>query len=507
MASSNASISVDPKILHVLNRLGFGPRPGDIQAIQSMGLQRYIQQQLNPNTIGMPGWVNQTLQNSRTLNQGAYALYQRNHPRNVRLQQLRKQEKQGFKKKGNKGKVSQKQNRKAMVKEVLRRRSQENRSEQRRIQQQVQRPFNEASNARLIRAINSPRQLNEVMVNFWYNHFNVSRTKGFGRIWAGIFDEQAIRPHAMGSFRELLGAVAHHPAMMFYLDNFRSRADAINENYARELLELHTLGVDGGYTLKDIQEVARVFTGWKYRPLGPDSNAAKRARKSPSKYKDFFFDPTVHDNGSKTILGRTFQGAGELEGELVLDFLSQHPSTAKHIAFKLAQYFVADSPPQSLINAVASAFQSSKGNIQTVLGTLFSSSEFWDSQYFAQKFKTPYEYLVSSYRATGQTIIDSRKFVGMLQQLGMPLYGCETPDGYANTQDTWLSPEAMMRRLSLARAIGTNSVGEQKGQINPNQLAQTIGYPFSGQTMSVVRNSPPQLQATAILGSPEMMMR
>ena len=308
----------------------------------------------------------------------------------------------------------------------------------------------------------------------------------------------------MGSFRELLGATAHHPVMMYYLDNFRSKANAINENYARELLELHTLGVDGGYTLKDIQEVARVFTGWKYTPLG---NKAPRPRTGTSKYQDFFFDQKSHDFGSKTILGQTFTGSGKQEGDEVLDLLAKHPSTAKHIAFKLSQYFVADAPPQSLVAKLTKSFQSSNGNITTVLTTLFSSSEFWDSRYFNQKFKTPYEYLISSYRATGQSTVDTRKIEGMLQQLGMPLYGCETPDGYKNTQAAWLSPEAMMRRISFAKTIAHGALGGNSKPANPNQLAQTLGYALSRQTLTVLQKSLPSLQATAILGSPEMMKR
>ena len=503
-AATSGSFRGDARTLHVLNRLGFGPRPGDIAILQRMGIEKYIQQQLNPKSIAMPGWITQGLANSRTLNKGAYALYQRNNPRNVRLQQLRKEERRGFKRKNGKLTKEQRQaQRKAQLKMVLNSRAKENRAEQKKIQEQVQLPIMEASNARLIRAINSPRQLEEVMVNFWFNHFNVSKRKGFVRTWAGIYDEQAIRPYVLGSFRDLLGSTAHHPAMLFYLDNFRSKANAINENYARELLELHTLGVDGGYTLKDIQEVARVFTGWKFTPLkdGP------RPQRNNSKYRDFFFDKSVHDFGTKTVLGQTIRGSGEQEGEQVLDLLARHPSTAKYIGFKLAQYFVADEPPSSLVNSLAQRFQSSQGNITAVLSTLFSSSEFWDQRYFTQKFKTPYEYLVSVYRATGQSNIDTRKFLGMLEQLGMPLYGCETPDGYENVRSAWLSPEGMMRRLSLATSIANGNAQANQRIINPNQLAQTLGFSFSGQTLSVLKNSPPNLQASGILGSPEMMMR
>lgn len=206
-------------------------------------------------------------------------------------------------------------------------------------------------------------------------------------------------------------------------------------------------------------------------------------------------------------MGHTFAGGGKSEGEQVLDLLAKHPSTAKHIAFKLSQYFVADDPPSSLVSKVTQSFQSSNGNIATVLTTLFSSSEFWDSRYFNQKFKTPYEYLISSYRATGQTAVDTRKIEGMLQQLGMPLYGCETPDGYKNTQAAWLSPEAIMRRISFATTIANGALGGNSKPANPNQLTQTLGYALSGQTLTVLKNSPAPLQASAILGSPEMMMR
>lgn len=503
-AATNPTVRADDRVVHVLNRLGFGPRPGDIQNVQGMGVQRYIQQQLNPQSIPLPSWIQQGLANAKTLNKSPYALYQRNHPRNVRLQEIKKAEKkQGVQKQGKLTKEQQKAQKQNQVKAVLARAATESRDEKRMIQEQVQLPLMEAANARLLRAINSPRQLEEVMVNFWFNHFNVSKKKGYGRIWTGLFDERAIRPNAMGSFRELLGATAHHPAMLFYLDNFRSKAGAINENYARELLELHTLGVEGGYTQKDIQEVARVFTGWRYTPLENDAPPPL----ANGKYQDFFFDAKAHDSGSKTILGQTISGSGQNEGEQVLDLLAKHPSTAKHIAFKLSQYFVADVPPPSVVSKLASAFQSSNGNITTVLSTLFSSAEFWDARYFKQKFKTPYEYLISAYRVTGQTAVDTRKLEGMLDQLGMSLYGCETPDGYKNTQTAWLSPEAMMRRISFATTIANGELGGDSKPANPNQISQALGYSLSGQTLTVLKSSPAPLQATAILGSPEMMMR
>ncbi|WP_201277514.1 DUF1800 family protein, partial [Lyngbya confervoides] len=478
---------------------GLGPSPWDLQRLESMGLDRYIQQQLNPQSLRNPPWLDQKLQQFSTLRQSAYQIYQTAHPRQVRLARLSAQPRQQAQ-----TSEDRKAQRQAKVKQVLQNRAMETPAQQRAIEAQVMRPLNEAIEARILRAINSPRQLEEVMVHFWFNHFNVSSRKNFSRMWVGIYEESALRPYALGSFRQMLGATAHHPAMLYYLDNWRSKAAALNENYARELLELHTLGVDGGYSQKDVMEVARVFTGWRYVDMNPQRQA--RVGQTLPQYPDFLFDERVHDSGSKTVLGQTIRGSGLAEGEQVLDLLANHPATARHLSYKLAQYFVADDPPASLVNNLAQVFQSSQGNIKAVLTQLFASAEFWDARYQGQKFKTPYEYILSAARALGDRQVNSLQMAGMMRQLGMPLYGCETPDGYKNTQAAWLSPEAMMRRLSLANSLA-RSGPEGGGSSRTAQLEQVVGQMLSARTRTVLQSSPASLRAAAILGSPEMMMR
>jgi uncharacterized protein (DUF1800 family) len=212
----------------------------------------------------------------------------------------------------------------------------------------------------------------------------------------------------------------------------------------------------------------------------------------------------MHDTGSKVVLGKSISGNGYQEGVQILDLLAAHPSTARHISYKLAQYFVNDQPPQALVQRMASRFTESQGNIRAVLGTLFQSPEFWEPTAYRQKFRTPYEYVLAIARATGQTTLDNGKWTGALKQLNMPLYACPTPDGYKNTRDAWLNPDGMMRRLNIALGL---SRGMGSGVANPNQLLQTLGNSFSSTSMTAFQSTPPPMLAAAILGSPEMMTR
>jgi uncharacterized protein (DUF1800 family) len=516
LAQAYSDRSVDPKVLHVLNRLAFGPRPGDIAQVSRMGVQQYIQQQLSPESIPVPPALQQQLSSFQTLRMSPVALYNASFPFQVRLTQLKKEQQMGGGKRdqgmqpGQGKKMLSQSDRKTLTQEVLRRREKETREETKQIQARVSRPIREATQARLLRALNSPRQLEEVMVNFWFNHFNVNASKSYNRSWVGVYEEQAIRPYALGSFRQLLGATAHHPAMLLYLDNFASRvptADGkggLNENYARELMELHTLGVDGGYTQKDVREVARVFTGWRFVPLdGSAPRAAQAVQSNAQGIPDFLFDAKMHDFEPKTVLGKTIAGSGYQEGIQILDLLAAHPSTARNISYKLAQYFVSDQPPDTLVQRMASRFTETKGNIRAVLGTLFQSSEFWAPNHYRQKFRTPYEYVLALARATGQTTLENEKWTGLLRQLNMPLYACPTPDGYKNTREAWLSPDGMMRRLNIA--LGLSRGGGAGG--NPNQILQTLGNSFSQTSMSAFQSIPQSMLAAAILGSPEMMTR
>jgi uncharacterized protein (DUF1800 family) len=445
----------------------------------------------------------------------------------------------------------------------------------------------EAIEARIVRAVFGPRQLHEVMAAFWFNHFNVFAGKGLCSLWCGAFEEEAIRPHTMGRFRDLLGATAKHPAMLFYLDNWQNTApdspgrrgkfEGINENYARELMELHTLGVNGGYTQTDVIALAHILTGWgllkrgegmngrqnftandfqprpraqfgqfgargPFRPFGPFGFRRWRNRNPDSQLRPggvmgqsgFFFDAGRHDFATQTFLGRTIPGAGMEQGEQALDMLARSPVTANHLSYQLAQYFVADNPPPVLVKRMASRYLATDGNIRDVLATMFASDEFWDRRNYGSKFKTPYEYVISSVRAIGAPVVNVLPLAGTMAQLGMPLYGCQTPDGYKNTREAWLNPDAMMMRLSFATALGSGRLlierppdvdfgaagGFRKsGQVRPVNydrrmnppepeiLAATLSNQFSPRTEAAIESAPMQLRAPLILGSPEFMMR
>lgn len=464
------SQSINTQTIHVLNRLSFGPRPGDIERIKSMGINSYIQSQLQPETIREPQQLTNQLSTLTTLDLNPVELYNKYGPLPPRKQK----------------KLTQKQ-------------------KQARINR-MRKILNEARKANFLRAISSNRQLQEVMINFWFNHFSVSVSRGRPiRVWIGTYERDAIRPYALGNFRNLLGATAHHPAMLFYLDNWLNTAPGskganntfkgLNENYARELMELHTIGVDGGYKQQDIVTLAKIFTGWGIiRRTGDGSG--------------FKFFPERHDNSDKIFLGIPIRGGGVEEGEKALDILANHPSTARFISYKLAQYFVADRPPGSLVNQLAQTFQETNGNIRSVLETLFNSNEFWSENYYDKKFKTPYQYIISTVRATGTNKFRWNKIAGMLYQLGMHIYACGTPDGYKNTKEVWLNPDAMMRRISFATDISRGQLNLGKPRpIDNQQLSATLGNNFSAQTQAIIKNSPDNLQAALMLGSPEMMYK
>jgi uncharacterized protein (DUF1800 family) len=499
-APSQAATRTNPKLLHVLNRLSFGPQPGDIAKVEAIGIERYIQQQLSPASIPEPSSLAQALEHLPTLRLNPLALSQHYSPQRSGQAQLSPE---------------------------IRRAS----------QQRSRQPLHQAMQARLLRATTSPRQLQEVMVDFWFNHFNVYSEKGLTRLWIGSYEESVIRRHALGNVRELLGATARHPAMLFYLDNWqntapgspgaRGRFNGLNENYARELMELHTLGVNGGYTQKDVIALAQIFTGWGLCRGIRQPFAASLAIQDGN---GFCFDQRRHDFSTKVFLGRTIQGRGMAEGEQALDILAQSPKTARHLSTKLAQSFVADQPPPALVDRLTQRYLSTKGDIRAVLDTLFHSPEFWNPRYYNAKFKTPYQYVVSAIRATGVPLNNVRPINTTLQQLGMPLYGRQTPDGYPNTKAAWLNPDAITRRLSFATALASGQLlpvrtttrlesgssglltSAQPAAIaargvNAEQLAATLGHPFAQTTQSALAASPAQLRSALILGSPEFMHR
>jgi uncharacterized protein (DUF1800 family) len=357
--------------------------------------------------------------------------------------------------------------------------------------------MNELMNAKILRAAGSERQLEEVLVDFWFNHFNVFVGKGQVRQYLTSYERDAIRPHVLGKFRDMLGATAHSPAMLFYLDNFQSatpnpppqqaRRDpfygrpmpvrpqpqrqgrGLNENYARELMELHTLGVDGGYTQKDVQEVARVFTGWTID--------------QPRAGGSFVFRPQMHDQDEKLVLGTKIKPDGQREGEKVLDLLASHPSTAHHVAFKLAQRFVADEPPKALVDRAAKRFLDTKGDLREVTRVIITSKEFFAEDAYRAKVKTPLEFVVSAARATDANIVNPQPIVNALRQLGMPLYGAQPPTGYSMTADAWVNTGALLNRMNFA--VQLVSGGQQlqagrggRGAPNPQQQQRLDNRPL-----------------------------
>jgi uncharacterized protein (DUF1800 family) len=431
-------------VAHALNRLTFGPRPGQVDDVQKLGLSRWLDQQLNPSAIDDA------------------ALAARLAPLPARPDEL--------------GRVAG------------RNLSEQERMEAQRRARQFSRQSVQALAAqKLTRAVYSERQLEEVLVDFWFNHFNVFAGKGRTATYIPEYEQEAIRPHIWGSFRDLLGATAKSPAMLFYLDNWLSadpkaaeqmqqqqqlqrarrrgrlggagndmpppnqqapRRNGLNENYARELMELHTLGVDGGYTQQDIVEVARALTGWTLAN-GIDGG--------------FRFTPALHDRGEKKVLGHTIRSGGIEDGERVLDIVAAHPSTAQHIATKLVRRFVNDEPPAALVDKVAATFTKTKGNLREVVRTLVTAPEFYAAEHRNAKVKTPLEFVVSGVRATGRELRDARPMLNALQQLGMAPYMCQPPTGYDDTAETWISAGALVTRMNIAQQLAPQRAAEIGG--------------------------------------------
>ncbi|MFZ1131475.1 MAG: DUF1800 domain-containing protein [Terriglobales bacterium] len=320
----------------------------------------------------------------------------------------------------------------------------------------------ELQQAKLLRALYSERQLQEVMTDFWFNHFNVYLNKDSDQYLLTAYERDVIRPHALGKFKDLLVATAQSPAMLFYLDNWLSMGpkspaalaankgkpgqavSGLNENYGREIMELHTLSVSGGYTQHDVTELARVLTGWTIQPL--EQGAA------------FQFDPKKHEPGDKIILGQTIPDNGVNEGMQVLDLLAHHLNTARFIAKKLAMRFVADDPPPALVDRLAQKFLSTDGDIREVLRTLFKSPEFWSPKAYRAKVKTPFEFVVSSLRATGTDLNNPGPLLATLNKMGMPLYQMVPPTGYSMTASTWMSSDALLDRVNYALALSNGQV-------------------------------------------------
>jgi uncharacterized protein (DUF1800 family) len=375
---------------------------------------------------------------------------------------------------------------------------------------------------KLFRSVYSNRQLEEVLVDFWMNHFNVYNAKGPERMLLTGYERDAIRPHVLGHFKDLLMATARHPAMLFYLDNWQSqvprddqgfgfqgggRRPGLNENYGRELLELHTLGVDGGYTQDDVIAVARAFTGWTIY--------------DQAKYAEFQFNPAMHDRKEKVVLGHTLPaGQAEQDGLDVIEILAHHPSTAKFISKKLAQRFVADDPPQSLVNRMAATFTSTDGDLRAVLQTMFASTEFLSEGAWQAKVKSPLEVVVSAVRAMNADVSDTFALAQRIAELGQPLYGKLEPTGYPNTGEVWTNTAGVLGRINFATALSGSQIPGVTTDLarfetkDARAIARDLlGVAPSPATLTAIEKglegneSTPSLLTTLVLSSPDFQRR
>jgi uncharacterized protein (DUF1800 family) len=373
----------------------------------------------------------------------------------------------------------------------------------------------ELSAQKILRAALSERQLEAVMTDFWFNHFNVFAAKGPTGQYVTEYERDAIRPHVFGKFRDLLGATAHSPAMLFYLDNWQSAdPDAqndrrrpnpmrprqepprakrgLNENYGRELMELHTLGVDGGYTQDDVVNVARAFTGWTIT--------------TPREGGSFRFEPRIHDRGDKVVLGHKIKGGGESDGEKVLDILARHPATATFISTKLARRFVSDSPPAALVQRAAARFRETDGDIREVVRLILTSPEFFSAETYRAKVKNPFEFVVSAVRATGADVREAMPLAQAVRQLGMPLYLSQPPTGYPDKAEAWVNTGALLNRMNFAlQLVGGRLRGVLPGT---SRVADVLADDLSAATAATIAQAKDGAQLAALtLGSPEFQRR
>ena len=522
-------LSVDEAVLHALNRLGYGPRPGEVERVKQMGLAKWIDQQLNPNSIddhAVEARLNiyPTLKMSNSQLMAEYP-----NPK----QQVAKQNAQA--KEETPEQKAQKQADAAiaaMARDLDGNDAATNgampannvtvaaaspdtpspmklnpatRGAGRKDAQSVdpnavppaisddskrpQRVVEELAMAKMTRAVYSERQLQQVMDDFWFNHFNVFAGKGEVKWYLTSYERDVIQPHAMGKFKDLVTATAKSPAMLFYLDNFLSadpkvaqrltqqramrqmqrgggrppvprpvnpqnakkQERGLNENYGRELMELHTLGVDGGYTQKDVTEVARCFTGWTIE--------------KPREMAVFKFDEKLHDPDVKVVLGKKIHSGGMKDGEQVIELLSKNPNTAKFISTKLARRFVSDNPPPALVARMTKTFHKSDGDIREVMRTMIYSPEFWSRETYRAKVKTPYELVVTSVRALGTDVDTPMPLVQWVGRIGEPLYQCQPPAGYSDKAETWVNTGALLSRLNFSLALAGNKVRGSRSDV------------------------------------------
>ena len=546
-------LTADEAILHALNRLAYGPRPGEIERIKQIGLAKWIDQQLNPNSIVDSG-VEARLEIYPTLNmRTSQLLAEYPNPKQAAKQELKAQNQNANQQPGAAAAalIARDMQPKSPAPDPLQQTAQGADAGINRMAQEMdsstasakstsssgptlsassadapppmklnpptrgisqkdplgmdpnavsraisddskrpQRVVEELAMAKTVRAIYSERQLQQVMDDFWFNHFNVFAGKGEVKWYLTSYERDVIQPHAFGKFRELVTATAQSPAMLFYLDNFlsadpnaaqrqaaeraarqqmrrrsygypprppqpgqnKAQQRGLNENYGRELMELHTLGVDGGYTQKDVTEVARAFTGWTIE--------------KPREFPQFKFDDRVHDPDPKIVLGKKIHAGGIKDGEEVIALLSKNPNTARFISTKLARRFVSDTPPPALVDRMAKTFQKSDGDIREVLHTMIYSPEFWSRDAVRAKVKTPFELVVSSVRALGTDVDTPMPLVGWVGRIGEPLYQCQPPTGYSDKAEAWVNTGSLLNRLNFSLALAGNKVRGSRSDVN-----------------------------------------
>jgi uncharacterized protein (DUF1800 family) len=501
-------LTEDEAVLHAMNRLAYGPRPGDVEQVRQMGLEKWIEQQLHPETINDAD-LDQRLQRYPSLAMSSKRLLAE-FPRpeqNAKQQGLTKEQ----------AKDQYEQQLKAKQQEAESQIIVTGNDNLDKAQQQLaklqgpNRIIAELSMAKVDRAVYSNRQLQAVMEDFWLNHFNVFANKGDDKWFLTSYERDTIRPHSMGKFQDLLLATAKSPAMLFFLDNYLSADPAavarqqaqknlrraryqgafasgsmptpgtfpgpatsgppaasgvaapkkpdrgLNENYGREVMELHTVGVDAGYTQQDVIQMAECLTGWTIH--------------EPRKDPEFFFDEKIHGEGKKVVMGRTFNYGGEKDGEEALKMLAGKPATAKFISTELARHFVSDNPPQSLIDRMAKSFTTSNGDIRAVLRSMIYSPEFWSKDAYRAKVKTPFELVTSTARALNSEVTITLPLSQWVGRMGEPLYLCQPPTGYSDKAETWVNTGALLNRLNFALAFAGDKMGGATIDLN-NMLGE-----------------------------------
>ena len=514
-AAERGDLLPDEQVQQVLNRLAFGGRPGDAERIRAMGVDRWIDQQLHPERI--PDAATDSLMQR-------YQVFAMPTPDIIHDYNLVQQ----FQREAQKLDAADTTMNRAQARRELLAQSPQTAEMVRRTQQYV----GEIQSAELARAVTTNRQLEEVMAQFWENHFSVFAGKGQTRLFLTEYDRDVIRPRALGKFRDLLGAVAKSPAMLFFLDNFQSAADSthatlaqargrgrarpiilangvvpagaqippalrarlqnatpeerqrilqqaqqrarpgLNENYARELMELHTLGVDGGYTQKDVQEVARALTGWTFnRQTG-----------------QFVFNPALHDADAKVVLGHKLAaGRGIEDGEEVLDIVAHHPSTARFIATKLARNFVSDDPPPALVDRCAQTFTRTDGDIRETVSCIVTSPEFFSRAAYRSKVKTPFQLVASALRAVDAQPDTTPRTAQIVARLGQPIFGRQTPDGWPDRGDAWMNTGAILNRINFGLSVAAGQVPGAQIRNSP-ELVALRDQPRAAQVDGVVKS-------------------